>query len=93
MACDQFASFCPSASQVIFQQRPDGRHYGPIDDSCITFKRTMEVSSWPIAPFPQNGVSAVASFSGKTQLSDLRLNSGDPRETLCGSIYFCARFA
>jgi hypothetical protein len=24
---------------------------------------------------------------------ELRLNTGGPRETLCGSIYFCARFA
>ena len=35
MACDQFASFCPSDSQVIFQQSPDGRYYSSIDDSCI----------------------------------------------------------
>jgi hypothetical protein len=35
MACDQFASFCPSDSQVIFQQSPDGRYYDPINDSCI----------------------------------------------------------
>jgi len=36
---------------VIFQQSPDGRNYSPIDDGCTTFKRTMEVSSWPVAPF------------------------------------------
>jgi hypothetical protein len=35
MACDQLASFCPSASHVIFQQWLGGRYYSRIDDSCI----------------------------------------------------------
>jgi hypothetical protein len=59
----------------------------------------MEVSSWPIAPISLLRSNYVA--LGVTRTSslflerhgELRLNTGGPRETLCGSIYFCARFA